>query len=414
MQKPRKGQFVPYEMLTPGWEAVYTSETLPADSASGEARAADGEGNIFTRWPVWTWLGEESGWDAEVKTINKMQTRLGLLSEDIRKIRAHVGSLVPCDTSFPVTVDELLRAVGRGKLEEPALHNGCWNPLKWDRPRHGDQPRQAESMQVIEQVLRRYLAGEPSDALIADLPHAAGFIRRTYDWLGPRQNFTEIQRLLVEKMLLQFDFYTRRNPDREGVTRDACQEGGRGAQLDARIASLGGFPSNWEEPAEPGKEELRNLWGRIDGNIYGGLCDCHHSSFRWIESWICGIGASKILPIPTRKKGTERERLGRLLFGYVLALDKWLLGVPMQFLLFDLGHVDLGFDPKNEILRVYAYLGEERTPVKEWLVACLWYTLMFNRIGGNPAGLMRHERLTDRARARGVSVREWMDAALAQ
>jgi hypothetical protein len=71
----------------------------------------------------------------------------------------------------------------------------------------------------------------------------------------------------------------------------------------------------------------------------------------------------------------ERERLGRLLFGYVLGLDQWLKGTPMQFLLLDLGHVDLGFDPKNEILRVYAYLGEERTALKEWLAACLWYLM---------------------------------------
>jgi len=27
----------------------------------------------------------------------------------------------------------------------------------------------------------------------------------------------------------------------------------------------------------------------------------------------------------------------------------------MQFLLLDLGHLDLGFDPKSEIVRVYAY-----------------------------------------------------------
>ena len=48
-----------------------------------------------------------------------------------------------------------------------------------------------------------------------------------------------------------------------------------------------------------------------------------------------------------------------MLFGYALGLDKWLMRVPMQFLLLDLGHVDLGFDARNNILRVYACLGEE-------------------------------------------------------
>jgi hypothetical protein len=84
----------------------------------------------------------------------------------------------------------------------------------------------------------------------------------------------------------------------------------------------------------------------------------------------------------------------------------------MQFLLLDLGHVDLGFDPKNEVLRVYAYLGEERTPVKEWLAACLWFNLTLMP----PASLYKwghgHKQLLEPANAQGISVREWMDAAL--
>jgi len=85
----------------------------------------------------------------------------------------------------------------------------------------------------------------------------------------------------------------------------------------------------------------------------------------------------------------------------------------MQFLLLDLGHVDLGFDPKNEILRVYTYVGEERTPVKEWLAASLWFFLVLSP----PASLYKwdrwHKELLETAMAQGISVREWMDAELA-
>ena len=106
---------------------------------------------------------------------------------------------------------------------------------------------------------------------------------------------------------------------------------------------------------------------------------------------------------------TEGIRLGRALFGYALGLDRWLQGVPMQFLLLDLGHVDLGFDPKNEILRVYAYLGEDHTPVKQWLAACLWFNLTLMP----PASLYkwgwRHKDLLAGALDKGISVREWMD-----
>ena len=116
------------------------------------------------------------------------------------------------------------------------------------------------------------------------------------------------------------------------------------------------------------------------------------------------------------RRGTERERIGRLSFGYSLALDKWLLGVPMQFLLLDLGHVDFGFDPRNEILRTYSYLGEDRTPVKEWLVACFWYSLTYNHIFIGPdykIALGRaHKGIVEKAESLGVSLREWIDSEL--
>jgi hypothetical protein len=97
-----------------------------------------------------------------------------------------------------------------------------------------------------------------------------------------------------------------------------------------------------------------------------------------------------------------------MLFGYALGLDRWLMRVPLQFLLLDLGHIDLGFDPRNNILRVYACLGEEVTDVKEWLAACLWYNLVHNEQGG----LVHHTDLIQRCKDKGVTVREWADSVL--
>ena len=98
------------------------------------------------------------------------------------------------------------------------------------------------------------------------------------------------------------------------------------------------------------------------------------------------------------------------MFGYLLGLDKWLFDVPEQFLLLDLGHIDLGFDPKNEIVRVYAYLGSEHTPVKTWLASYLWTNLMYNN--GGLLWRNRYRALLDQAEAEGVLVREWMDKQL--
>jgi hypothetical protein len=97
-----------------------------------------------------------------------------------------------------------------------------------------------------------------------------------------------------------------------------------------------------------------------------------------------------------------------MLFGYALGLDRWLMRVPMQFLLLDLGHRDLGFDPRNNILRVYACLGEEVTAIKQWLAACLWYNLVHNEQGG----LITHTDLIQQCKDKGVTVHEWMDSVL--
>jgi hypothetical protein len=426
-------------LVSPGFEAVYTGEK--SSSAIEEAelitvRATDDAGNVMVRWPVfsWTFPGQEKDWDNEIRHINEMQASLGPLDDDTRQIRAHIGSLVPCDSGLPVTVDELLNAIGCGKLREPSFRNGCWCPGMWWQQRT-TQPLHMESMRIVHAVLTGYLAGRSRADAVGGSPHAAGFIRRTYDWLGPLSRLTDVQRLMLERMLLTVEYFTRtsgtiqyRFPDQaeleegEAAGKDLFAEGGRGPRLDVEIAEKAGLPKiypRWDEKFrenlesidDPRKKDLYQICGAIASGVCT-LSDCHHNTFRYIEGWIHGIGTGQP-HIPTRQAGTERERLGHLLFGYVLGLDKWLLGMPMQLLLMDLGHLDLGFDPKNEVLRVYAYLGVERTPAKQWLAACLWHNLSYSLIDpAHPAGLVRHQDLFDHATGLGVSVREWMDSAV--
>jgi hypothetical protein len=427
VSETKKARLVPYDMVSPGFEAVYVDDAEPWPSDPGEdsptAVVADEAGNVIKQWSVWTWTwpGQSDQWNDEIRHINEMQTRLGPLDDNTRQIRAHIGSLVLCDSGVPVTIDELLNAIGRGKLSEPSFHNGCWPGSLWWEAR-GTQPRQVESMRTIHAVLTGYVAGKPEEDLIERFPHAVGFINRAYDWLGPVSELTRLQQLMMERMLLPFEFFTKVTLSAgmgdivqlKAVMKDCFGEGGRGAQLDAEIAELAGLPKiqpyykgDLDFIEDEQKRELYKLCGYIAHGLHT-LCDCHHSSFRWIETWIHGIGTGRV-DIPTRKAGTERERLARLLFGYALGLDKWLLGKPMQFVLLDLGHVDLGFDPRNEILRVYAYLGEEKTPVKEWLAACLWYNLAG---GGNPRDMVIQESLLEQAQQFGITTREWMDSVL--
>jgi len=421
MTQEPTSRLVPYEMVEPGFEAIYTGEQAEPGSERQEGPTTvlgDEEGRAIRRWSTWTWTwaDQEANWGDEIKHINAMQEALGPLDDDTRMIRAHIGSLVPCDAGFPIAVDDLLAAIGRGRFTELSVHNGCWCGGMWWESR-GTQWGQEEALAAIETCAREYMAGTSVEALAERFPSARGSICRMADWLGPADQLTELQRLMIERMLLPFEFYAGRSRDYGEVNHNCFEEGGRGRELDSRISALAGLPKvhfrhtrefreNLESIDDPQKRELYDVHSRIANGIHG-LSDCHHATFRYVETWLHGIGTGKV-SIPTRPSGAEKERLGRLIFGYALGLDRWLLGAPMQFLLLDLGHIDLGFDPKNEILRVYAHLGDERTPTKEWLAACLWYNLAHNDHGG----LCRHAELVRKADELGISVREWMDAAL--
>jgi hypothetical protein len=418
---PEIGSFAPYNLVPIGFEATYTgqTDTEAIDTSDTDLTyRPDATGHLFMQYSLWGFAHtQERDWTDEIRAINRLQTQLGPLDDETRAIRAHIASLVPCDNGVPVTIDEMLNAIGTGQVPEPAFHPGCW----LSRGMRSTQPRQVESMRVIESVLRGYLEGQTSERFISKYPYATGFIERAYTWLGPVHALSDVQKLMVERMLLPFDFFAKHTEDRRQVYLDCFQDGGRGKQLDAQIADLAGLPeiyANYREEykqnlaplTDPEKRALYSVCAHI-ADCVSELSDCHHSTFRRIERWIHGIG-TLTWDIPTRAPHTEGIRLGRLLFGYALGLDRWLRGVPMQFLLLDLGHLDLGFDPKNEILRVYAYLGEERTPVKQWLAACLWFTLVLMP----PASLYkwgrRHKALLEMANAQGIGVRQWMDKLL--
>jgi hypothetical protein len=416
----KKDELAAYACTRLGFETVYTGETALPDGAQSDTHLTygqDEEGNVHITYSCWGFshLTEED-WNDEIRHINALQEQLGDLDDGTRRIRAQIASLQGCDSGVPVTIDEILNAIGTGRLPEPAFHPGCWLSMGT----RGTQPGQTECMQTIEKVLRAYLGRARQEELIAEHPFAEGFIRRTYAWLGPVEALSDTQRLMMDRLLLPFEFLAKRTEDHQVVNANCVEPGGQGEAIDKLISEVAGLPEihanyrrgfreNLKSIDDPHKRETYIACCAMAHGLHG-LSDCHHSTFRWIEGWLYGIGRFS-LQVQGREAGTEAKRLGRLLFGYALGLDRWLQGVPMQWLLLDLGHIDPGFDAKNEILRVYAYLGE-RSPVKEWLAACLWYTLVLER----PASLYdwghRHRELVEAAGAKGICVQDWMDARL--
>ncbi len=254
----QKGQLVPYEMISPGFEAVYATdkdlarfETTEGTKSGYLQIIADDSGRKIKKWSVWPMTKGPDDWDKRIKHINKMQKKLGVLDEKVRRLRIHIGSFVACDSGFPVTVDELLKAIGDGKLSESTFHNGCWMAAG----ERTTQPRHIESMRVIYEVLTSYLVGKAKEGLIEKYLFAKNFISHTYEWLGPANKLTEIQKLLMERMLLPFDFYTKGSsavPDSawpdgaeqacRAAMKNCYEEGGRGAEIDSTIAKLAALP----------------------------------------------------------------------------------------------------------------------------------------------------------------------------
>lgn len=421
--RPTAGDSVPYEMVPIGFEATYTGEAdlSAVDTSDGHLTYfADDDGNVAMRYSLWGFAHTtEDKWDDEIRAINRMQGALGPLDDETRAIRAHIGSLVGCDSGIPVTIDELLNAIGTGKLPSPAFHNGCW----LCRNGRTTQPRQGESMRVIEDVIGAHLDGQDQADLVARYPFAQGFIERACSWLGPPDDLTEIQRLMLSRMLLPFQFFAKHNEDRDEVFHECFAEGKAGKALDAELSALAGLPPIVPNYRKEYKAHLATIQDDEKRSIYVVSChiadcvselsDCHHSTFRRVERWIHGIGTLQ-WDIPTRRPHVESTRLGRLFFGYALGLDSWLREIPMHFLLLDLGHIDLGFDPRNEILRTYAYLGDAHTPAKRWLAACLWHQFVLAPGASLYRWGRRHKELMARTASAGVSVRTWMDGLLSE
>jgi len=100
--------------------------------------------------------GEEK-WSAEIRAINQMQVALGPLDDETRRIRAHIGSLVLCEPGIPVTVDELLSAIGRGACRSVRFTMDAGAAACGGMRRHTAKARRGHA--DIETCLRAYLDG---------------------------------------------------------------------------------------------------------------------------------------------------------------------------------------------------------------------------------------------------------------
>ncbi len=107
----KKDELVPYDQVSPGFEAGYTGETSSTPVQENELITtlhSEENGNLIRQWSTipWTFPDKEDGWkegewDDTVKHLHEMQIKLGPLTDSIRRIRAHITGLTPCDSGLP-------------------------------------------------------------------------------------------------------------------------------------------------------------------------------------------------------------------------------------------------------------------------------------------------------------------------
>ena len=97
---------------------------------------------------------------------------------------------------------------------------------------------------------------------------------------------------------------------------------------------------------------------------------CHHSFFRHVDHVIAHIGEGQSVALPDA--GKERQRIQSAVTNYVHALGSWLAGREAE------EAVSIWPSAEDTIRRVYKTVGGA-TPVKRWLVACLWKHIQENQ-----------------------------------
>jgi hypothetical protein len=324
-------KFVAYRYVPPGFEMVIEKKEVKA-------------------WNLW-WnvqlTDDPESWDDEIKAINKMQDRLGELTDDQRLIRAQMAEFCRVSPLFPESVDILCEEIGTGRLTMP--HElGCeGRNLMGYLGYHDEESMEKQRIHSLDEyarAMRRWLSREkaksPIDAKVS------GFLGKVTE---PREVFVE--GILSHLESGEFSL---------SLIKDMCEVECRkkGASLDTTARPVHCFKCSG---------------GHMNEN---GLPDCSCSNGTLIDAGILCMRASDDWDSVVRE---YRRFVEEYILSYSLALNSWLEGsaaepvtslTPCRYVTEEIA--------KEIPSRVSASLGD-KDDLKVWLVACLFKTLKSNQ-----------------------------------
>jgi hypothetical protein len=104
-------KLVGYEYVPSGFEMVINNPDIEM-------------GKVWNLWYNVKLTDDPEAWDAEIKSINKIQGKLERLTLDQRLIRAQIAEFCREHPSFPGSVDILCKEIGEGRFSNP-VKIGC-------------------------------------------------------------------------------------------------------------------------------------------------------------------------------------------------------------------------------------------------------------------------------------------------
>jgi len=335
----------PYEYVPAGFEIL-------VDLGSGAEHGHKGEivpgskGGIWNLWWNITLSDNPQTWDDEVRAINKMQERLGELTDSHRLIRAQMAQLCRDHPPFPLSIDILCEEIGTGHFSTP-VRMGCEGRGLLDSLGHHD-PKSRDSQQMetlkayaasLEKWLQQSSPQNPTDSKVFGLLGQS----------NPRKQ------AFAEKLTSVLSFETPLVSSIVKVCHQECQQ-------------------TYGQPflQFPGRPAV----------CFG--CLQQHPPENPLPACCC----SQVIDAALICSGTHEEnrtpyvyRLFREenILAYASAINSWLQGSPPKELRWP---DNTGYVTRDNALligeRVRSYLGKG-DKVKEWLAACLLKTVKDNQ-----------------------------------
>ena len=342
----------PYEQARPGFE-VLVAESLEGSPGYHEIPVGADGYQRFQHWDIWE-TDDLAEADEEKQRINEMQRSLGPLDDDTRFLRIQITCLRRCFWTFPGNVDTVIAGIGAGRPKaEKVSCEPPWNgirPILAARGAAGGEDVLGDQRRTLSRaymkILRWWTYSGDLDCLKRELPEHADLAETIYRRLGPPD---ELKALYVGKLRATLSW--------EAFPSSATVE--QNAKIVRSLNAACGQAIKERIGDDEEKDQIRRQIFQDNGL-------CHHAFFRRVDHQIANIGAGRIVHLPG--EGDDRQRIYDAVTNYVHVLGSWLSQRPAA------EAIEIWPACEEVARRTYETLGES-TPVKRWLVACLWKQL---------------------------------------